>query len=274
MRFAPGLPIALVGCLTLGACATVPKGMVKVPAGPFVMGSSQTDEDLEAVSLGLPEPWFADERPARTMTLPTFYIDRTEVTNQAYGAYVAAHPEASAPDDWARRQVPPGKEDHPVAYVTWHHAEHFCRWLNKRLPTESEWEKAARGPDGLAYPWGNAFDRRKANVSKGPFDRGHTEPVGSHPDGASPYGALDMIGNVWEWVQDDYAPYPGNDQPVEAFHGGFKAMRGLSFEAVGHFPPPTYGEVVAKSARAAFRGYDQPLARLRDVGFRCAKDGR
>jgi formylglycine-generating enzyme required for sulfatase activity len=263
---------ALVFSLTSGGCATVPKGMVRVPAGPFVMGTAQVDEDQDAVSLGLPEPWFADERPARTVTLPTFYIDRTEVTNRAYGTYIAAHPEASAPDDWSRRQVPPGKEDHPVAYVTWHHADHFCRWLEKRLPTEAEWEKAARGPDGLAYPWGNAFDRRKANVSKGPFDRGKTQPVGSHPDGASPYGALDMIGNVWEWVEDDYGPYPGNDTGVEAFHGGFKAMRGLSFEAVGHFPPPTYGEVVAKSARAAFRGYDQPAARLRDVGFRCAKD--
>lgn len=273
MRFAPGLPIAaLVCCLTFGGCATVPKGMVKVPAGPFVMGTSQTDEDLDAISLGLPEPWFADERPARTVTLPTFYIDRTEVTNRAYGAYIASHPEAAAPDDWSRREIPPGREDHPVAYVTWHHADHFCRWLEKRLPTEAEWEKAARGPDGLAYPWGNDFDRRRANVSKGPFDRGRTESVGSHPDGASPYGVLDMIGNVWEWVRDDYAPYPGNDEPVEAFHGGFKAMRGLSFEAVGHFPPPTYGEVVAKSARAAFRGYDQPATRLRDVGFRCAKD--
>jgi formylglycine-generating enzyme required for sulfatase activity len=264
---------AALSCALLCACAA-PKGMVRVPAGTAYVGTTLVDEDLEALNLGLPEPWYVDEHPYHPVHIPTFYIDRTEVTNAAYQAFIDANPLQRAPDDWSLRRFGPGRGELPVVYVSWHDADHYCRWRGARLPTEAEWEKAARGPKGTIYPWGNTFALTRANVSTGPFDRGRARPVGSLPEGASPYGALDMIGNVWEWVADDYAPYPGNLETVDAFGRGYKVTRGLSFEALGHFPPLAYRKVVAVSARASFRGYDHPTARLRDVGFRCVQDHR
>lgn len=271
----PGRLLPILLCLALCACAA-PQGMVKVRGGAFSMGTDMVDEDLEAIHLGLPEPWYVDEHPFHRNSLPTFYIDRTEVTNAAYKEFLDTHPEATAPDDWARRSPPHGLENNPVVYVNWYQADHYCRWKGGRLPTEAEWEKAARGPRALIYPWGNTFDPARANVSTGPFDRGRTAPVGSRPAGAGPYGTVDQIGNVWEWVADDYAPYPGNDEEVTAFgeEPPFKVMRGLSFEAVGHYPALTYHKVVAVSARSSFRGYDHPTSRLRDVGFRCVRTTR
>jgi len=271
----PAMRPTIVLCLALGlllaGCAT-PEGLVKVPGGAFYMGTTLEDTDLEAQSYGLPDPWYVDEHPYRRLKLPTFYLDRTEVTNAEYQAYVDAHPLATAPDDWSLRRFPPGRGAHPVVYVSWHDAEHYCRWRGGRLPTEAEWEKAARGPKANIYPWGNTFDPSRANLSTGPFDRGRTRPVGTLPKGESPYGAEDMVGNVWEWTADDYAPYPGSTDTAEGFGQGFKVVRGLSFEAVGHYPALAYRKVLAVTARASFRGYDHPTARLRDVGFRCAYD--
>jgi iron(II)-dependent oxidoreductase len=255
--------------LFASGCA-VPKGMVKIPGGTFHMGTDMVDEELEALNLGLPEPWFVDEHPFHPVKLKNFFLDSHEVTNADYQAYVDANPKIPAPDDWARRNHPQGKANHPVVYVSWHHARHYCQWTGARLPSEAEWEAAARGDDNRIYPWGNTFNLNKANVSTGPFDRGRTRAVGTTPEGNGPYGNQDLIGNVWEWVDADYLAYDGNEDQVEGFSQNFKVMRGLSFEAVGHFMPRDYAKVIGISSRASFRGYDHSTAKLRDVGFRCA----
>jgi len=248
--------------------------MVRIPGGSFFMGTQMVDEEMEGINLGLPEPFYTDEHPWHSVRVNGFLLDRTEVTNAAYQQFIDANPQIHAPDDWSRRRHPAGQGNYPVAYVTWHHAQHYCQWRGARLPTEAEWEHAARGPENHIYPWGNSFEAYRANLSTGPYDRGRSRPVGTTPGGTSPYGAVDMSGNVWEWVDADYAPYPGSTEGVTAFSENppFKVMRGLSFEALGHFHGDTYQKVVAISARSSFRGYDSPNARLRDVGFRCAAD--
>ncbi|MBI5136437.1 MAG: SUMF1/EgtB/PvdO family nonheme iron enzyme [Nitrospirae bacterium] len=265
--------LLLLSALLLSACA-VPQGMSKVKGGTFHMGTDMVDTEGEALAVGLPEPFYADEHPFHPVRLRTFLMDTTEVTNARYQEFITATPHVPAPLDWSRRTAPQGKEDHPVVYVSWADAQHFCAFAGGRLPTEAEWEAAARGPEMRIYPWGNTWDPAKANVSTGPFDRGRTLPVGSLPAGAGPYGHLDLIGNVWEWVNADYAPYPGNDAPIQAFMEGYKVMRGLGFEAVGHYLPEDYARVMAISARSSFRGFDHPGARLRDVGFRCLYEPR
>ncbi|MFH0878401.1 MAG: SUMF1/EgtB/PvdO family nonheme iron enzyme [Lentisphaerota bacterium] len=174
---------------------------VKVSAGPFLMGSK------EGNSLAL-----ADERPQHTVNIPyDYWIARFPVTNEHYAAYVGKgkHPVS----DWQK------KKDHPVINVSWQDAMAYCKWLNNllkgrlpqglilRLPTEAEWEKAARGTDGSEWPWGNEFDKNKCNSDEG--GKGDTTPVGLYsPQGDSPYGCADMVGNVWEWTHSLYKPYP------------------------------------------------------------------
>ncbi|MSS70723.1 MAG: formylglycine-generating enzyme family protein [Candidatus Latescibacteria bacterium] len=158
-----------------------------------------------------------DEAPPHTVSLDAFAIDRTEVTNAAYALFWKADggPESPhTPGNFEGRgavrwpEAARERPDHPVVGVTWFDAAAYCRWAGKRLPTEAEWEKAARGTDGRVWPWGNAFgggDSARANVYNG--DDGYvqsTAPVGRFPSGASPCGALDMAGNVWEWVADWY----------------------------------------------------------------------
>jgi formylglycine-generating enzyme required for sulfatase activity len=174
-----------------------PTGMAYVPPGEFIMGSDRR----------------LDTQPAHTVYLDAFYIDKTEVTNAQYRMCVAAGvcrtPGNTVYYDNA------GYAQHPVVYVNWNDADAYCRWAGKRLPTEAEWEKAARGTDGWIYPWGNTFDGSKLNYCDQNCSEGwrdtfvddgyaDTAPVGSYPSGASPYGALDMTGNVWEWVADRY----------------------------------------------------------------------
>lgn len=206
--------------LEAGAAGSPGGEMVRVPAGPFLMGCNvRVDAECER-----------DEKP-RMVEVAAFRIDKTEVTVAAYAACVKAGGcsaqglESKFFDDrdqgitescnWNK----PGREQHPINCVDWSHADAYCRWAKKRLPTEAEWEKAARGTDGLKYTWGNdgfgtrlvaniADERAKRNWpywSTAPgYDDGFlfTAPVGSFVDGASPYGALDLIGNVWEWTAD------------------------------------------------------------------------
>jgi formylglycine-generating enzyme required for sulfatase activity len=175
----------------LGLLAAPPalpsQDMVLIPAGPFLAGA--TDGDL-------------DERPVRRVRLPAFHIDRTEVTRTAYSACVRARA-CPPPVDYPDQQVP----SLPQTGVSFAAAVAFCRFVAKRLPTELEWEKAARGPDGRRFPWGAVADCERANygvwAGEGPCGGRHPgrpEPVGRYPSGASPYGALDLAGNVWEWV--------------------------------------------------------------------------
>lgn len=254
----------------LSACTKPPHGMVRVPAGEFLMGTDDVDSDGEALEYGLPHPWYEDEHPLHRVTLPAYFIDTYEVTYQQYKKFLQAvrHP---FPDDWAQGNFPAGKTRFPVAYVSWFDADSYCRWAGNRLPTEPEWEKAARGSESLKYPWGNFFNPALANIAKGPVMVASAVAVGQYEGGKSPYGAQDMIGNVWEWTSDWYLPYTGNDARNENFGQVFRVTRGLSFMGIGHYPPETYTKVASIVARASFRSYDYPNSRLTDLGFRCAR---
>jgi formylglycine-generating enzyme required for sulfatase activity len=177
--------------------------LVLIPAGEFLMGSDpEKDEDARN-----------DEQPQHRVFLPDYYIARTPVTNAQYTAFVEIT-RYIEPQHWRRGEPPSGKEDHPVVSVSWRDAVAYCRWLSEvagkayRLPSEAEWEKAARGTDGRIYPWGNEPpDESRFDFSDG---LAHTTPVGSYPQGASPYGLLDMGGNVAEWTRSYWRDYPYN----------------------------------------------------------------
>jgi formylglycine-generating enzyme required for sulfatase activity len=198
--------------------------MVYVPAGEFLMGA--TDADSAAGE---------HEKPQHSVYVGGFWIDRTEVTNAQFHKCVEAGGCGREPwcwdesnfDDHDRFNAP----DQPVVCVLWNDAQDYAAWVGGRLPTEAEWEKAARGTDGRKYPWGNsAPDCHKAN-HKG--CAGATVAVGSYPAGASPYGALDMAGNVWEWTTDkygeDYYDHSPARNPQGPDSGGFRVMRGGAF---------------------------------------------
>jgi len=175
---------------------------VEVPAGKFIMGSGPKDEPTE------------DEKPQHTVDIPyDYFMARFPVTNAQYAAYVNAQGIKHPVNGWEK------KSDHPVVNVSWKDAMAYCRWWNDLqrnelpsgvvlcLPTEAEWEKAARGTAGLIYPWGNTFDKNKCNLNEGGID--DTTPVGAYsPQGDSPYGAADMVGNVWEWTHSLFKNYP------------------------------------------------------------------
>jgi formylglycine-generating enzyme required for sulfatase activity len=242
--------------------------MVWVPGGPFIMGTHEVDTEGKALELGIVKPWFSDEHPSHKVTLDPYYIDRYEVTQGEYGQFVSKT-NKRPPADWSGRRSPPDRERHPVVFVSWRNASDYCKWKGKRLPNEAEWEKAARGNDERIYPWGNTFDQNRSNI--GGFI-GKTLPVGSYENGKSPYGAYDMIGNVWEWTSDWYQAYPGNTENSEDFGEKFKVLRGSSWAGVGHFPGEEAGKILAHNSRVTFRLFSNPEeSELNDVGFRCAK---
>jgi len=216
---------------------------ITIPAGPFTQGSTRGDED---------------ERPARKVVVKAFAIDRTEVTRGDYARCVAAHRCKPAPGarGGADAAVPDTRDDAqlPITGVDWSDAQAYCRFAGGRLPTETEWEKAARGTDGREYPWGDQADCAKGNwgnfEGEGPCagqNPGHPVVVGHYPAGASPYGVLDLGGNVWEWVADKYDEDPKR-----------RVVRGGS--CCSFFVGP----------RAANRNAWAPDHRDDDLGFRCA----
>ena len=158
--------------------------LVRVPAGPFLMGDDK-----------------------HTVDLPEYYIGKYPVTNQQYAAFVQAT-NACVPNHWKEGKIPAGKENHPVVWITWDESVAFCQWLSQvssheiRLPSQTEWEKAARGTDGPTYPWGNEPPPNPSLCNFTDSGINDTTPVDRYPTGASPYGALDMAGNVWEWTAD------------------------------------------------------------------------
>ncbi|WP_455197974.1 formylglycine-generating enzyme family protein, partial [Kaarinaea lacus] len=156
------------------------------------------------------------------------------------------------------------QDDLPVTGVNWFGAKDFCEWRNSRLPTEAEWEKAARGADGLEYPWGNQWDPKITNTGDdGEWEEG-IAPVGSYKDNRSPYGAYDMAGNVWEWVADWYEPYEGSTYKTDAFGKHNRVLRGGG-GGVGHY-------AISYFFRGATRQFSEPEMESEDVGFRCASD--
>ncbi len=177
-------------------------GMVLVPAGEFIMGSTADDHSAKP-----------DEQPQRVIELPAFYIDQLEVTNIEYKRFLDAT-KWPAPPSWKEGRYPDNFDFLPVTDVSWWDATAYARWAGKRLPTEAEWEKAARGSTGFRFPWGSEFASDRANNDIGLL------PVGSLPLGASPYGALDMAGNAAEWTASVYAPYPAAPGRVPAEFGG------------------------------------------------------
>ncbi len=254
-----------------------------VPSGAFTMGvpTTSSTDDPEAM-------------PAHEVSLAAFFIDVHEVTNGRYARFLAAISEkghASCPKDepagkdhrpldWGTeryRERSPG-DDYPVCGVDWHDARAYAAWAGRRLPTEAEWEKAARGTDGRPLPWGESWPRsRGATGIASPDEKGiyranwrddgdgylYAAPVGKFPEGKSPYGCLDMAGNVWEWTGSELTLYPGHFKHLDAKYpaeqrAGWRVYRGGSFNfgtmdlqtTHRHWKPPTYRDI--------------------DVGFRCA----
>ncbi|HET6465708.1 MAG TPA: formylglycine-generating enzyme family protein [Nitrospiria bacterium] len=251
--------------LVLAGCPknqTPPEGMVLIPAGDFIMGSNKVDTEGKAAEFGTVKPWYLDEHPQHKVNLPSYFMDKYEVTNAAYKPFVDATG-SRPPENWPAGKIPSGRENYPVTYVNWYDAERFCQWAGKRLPTEAQWEKAARGTDGRDYPWGNEFDATKANT--GDTGIGDLTPVGHFEAGKSPYGVYDMAGNVWEWTSDWYQPYAGSDYTSETFGEKFKVIRGSSWGGMGHYAIPYF-------YRTSYRFYISPEGAFPDAGFRCAKD--
>ena len=220
--------------------------MKLIPGGEFVMGSN--------------ERW-DDEAPEYIESVNEFYIDLYEVTNSDYKKFtMATHRET--PYHWPNGEIPQNKENHPVIYVSWYDADEYCKWLGKRLPKEQEWEKAARGNNGRVYPWGNVWALDKSNHPyKGSTG---TEPVGSYPNGRSPYGLYDMSGNVWEWVDSFYLPHPGNTTTRGEYGKDKRVLKGGSW-----FDCLSYG--CGLSAPTFNRSFFTPEVKNNSFGFRCAK---
>lgn len=243
--------------------------MVHIPAGQFLFGTDRVDETGDLLAVGVPKPLYQDEQPQQKPFLKGFYIDRFEVTHRRYQQFLDDLG-AVPPEYWENGAYPEGQADLPVVWVSWYDASNFCDWAGKRLPTEKEWERAARGTDGREYPWGNEFDINKAALSGDSRTRLKLTPVGSHPEGATPEGVHDLVGNVWEWVADDYNGYKGNDKTLAGFGQQQKVVRGHSAANIGHFPGNFYEIVLKEFARAGYRQYMQPDSMGPDVGFRCA----
>ena len=197
---------------------------VMIPAGAFSMGIPDNDPGA-----------FDDEKPVRRVDLPAYRIARVPITNAQYSLYVK-EAQIDPPEHWRGSQPPQGKEDHPVVYINWPGAQGYCRWLSEklgqvvRLPTEAEWEKAARGDQDLRrYPWGNTWDVMRCN--SGELGLGDTSPVGIFSSGASPYGVLDMAGNVFEWCQSrvEANAYDVDDDREDPLGESSRVLRGGSF---------------------------------------------
>lgn len=192
--------------------------MVFIPAGEFPMGTSDEQRTRLIDEHIWDKNWNESELPLHTVYLDAYWIDQTEVTNGQYALCVAdgacQEPrflKSATRDSYFGN---PEFQNYPVVYVDWTMAKAYCTWAGRRLPTEAEWEKAARGTDGRLYPWGNEIDNTRANFTGG-SEGGDTMAVGSFIEGASPYGVLDMAGNVWEWVADEYAQRYYYNSPSE-----------------------------------------------------------
>ena len=247
-------PTALTNAGEVPDPVPVVNGMIFIPAGEFIMGSSL--DDLKNMA-------DLDEFPQRKVFVDAFYIDIHEVTNAQYKIYVDSM-DVEPPHRWENGNYPVGQDGYPVVDISWDEAAAYARFVGKRLPTESEWEKAARGTEGLRFPWGNGFDNTRANNSERLF------PVMSFPGGKSPYGVYDMAGNAAEWVDEWYDAYPRTEDDVipkefasrdQRFpEKKFRVYRGGSWNSFGKF------------LRCANREREKPDKKWLNIGFRCAMD--
>ncbi|MGZ9132991.1 MAG: formylglycine-generating enzyme family protein [Nitrospira sp.] len=256
--------VSLIVWLAASAQAAPPKKiigkdgapMVLVPAGEFTMGSNEGSDD---------------EKPVHHIYLDAYYIDKYEVTVGQYSKFLDAT-SMNAPPMWTTMEQPQHRK-RPVVNLDWEDSNNYCEWAEKRLPTEAEWEKAARGTDGRIYPWGNdPPNQLRANYGKEKWNK-HTAlvPVGQLKDGQSPYGISDLAGNVWEWVSDWYDPDYYATSPSRNPHGPengkYKVLRGGAWDLAPE---------KLRSARRDFNNptsfdYDAPSYRNFTSGFRCAK---
>jgi len=267
----------------LQAMDATPQGMVFVPEGRFYMGASlgkirrfltpfyqppdhilltgEAERNLLFDMLG-----FNSEIPEHLASTRAFYIDRTEVTNLQYGKFVDEIGHAP-PLAWQGGTFPKGEENRPVTGVSYEDALTYAKWAGKRLPTEAEWEKAARGVEGRLYPWGNVYNQDACHHMR-PYDAGPVD-VGSYPAGASPYGCVDMIGNVLEWTQGRFTAYPGDQAQGrrEVFDPNLRVLRGGAWVQHDKKPIP-----IRCSHRFQVAPETTHFYRPGDTGFRCVKD--
>ena len=222
---------------------------VLIPAGRFIMGDDENS-------------------PRREIFVDSFNMDKYEITVGRYGAFLKANGNVKPPEDWETADLQSGSEL-PVVGVDWYDAEAYCKWAGKRLPTETEWEKAARGKDERNYPWGNdpplPDHAQFSKPAKNPVYKDGVARIGAHPKGTSPFGIYDLSGNVWEWVNDWYAESFRRDDvrnPKGPENGTHKVMRGG-----GWYDPPD-------RITATKRMYAEPAQRDDEVGFRCASDAK
>ena len=296
------------GKLSQSKPSTLSVEMLTVPAGKFIMGSNKLDKEGLKDRYGFPEPLYLNEHPEREETLPAFKMDKYEVSNAQYKAFLIAAKgvdRGAVPPAWgqngyglAHSQMKTMELDtlrmiaaehfkldmdtrsmerdalitamleqqkvvdqFPVVGVTWSDAVKFCRWRNARLPTEKEWEKAARGEKGNEFPWGNKWDPKLTNTGDDAEWEEGIAPVGAYADNASVYGIYDLSGNVWEWVADWYQAIPGSAYKDPEYGEKHKVIKGGS-GGMGHY-------AISYFYRNATRQYAEPNTVAEDIGFRC-----
>jgi eukaryotic-like serine/threonine-protein kinase len=252
--------------------------LVFVPAGEFTMGSDADDALAECQKFrsDCQRRWFTNEEPPHSVNVDAFWIDQTEVTNRMYALCVEAgvcqEPTSTGSDTHSSYYGNPEFDNYPVIYVDWSMAKTYCEWADRRLPTEAEWEKAARGENASVYPWGDTFDGSLVNfcdtncsspLTNKSFNDGFADvaPVGSYPSGKSVYGALDMAGNVWEWVSSLYEPYPydATDGRENLTSSDLRVLRGGTW---------IYDDILVRSA---YRRQGNPSSPYSYIGFRCSR---
>jgi len=238
------------------------KEMVLIPAGEFIMGTDRVDDEKTHLKIGAVKPLFVDQQPSRKIFLESYYIDKYEVTNDEYKKFIDETGYDELPGHWEKGTYVQGRENYPVTHVTWREALTYAIWAQKSLPTEAQWEKAARGVDGRLYPWGDNYVKGKSNMDiDGARD---LTKVGTYPEDISPYNVYDLGGNVMEWTMDWYLAYPDSTYKNPRYGKKLKVLRGNAFQQSGHY--------FLEAFRYSFsRTEADPNDYFENVGFRCVK---
>ncbi len=240
---------------------------IEIPSGLAIIGTNLDRADVQ-------------NKPEHKVTLKRFYIDKYLTTNAQYAQFIVAT-KHRPPLDWKQGKIPEQKLLHPVTMVSWNDAKAYCEWAGKRLPTEMEWEKAARGEDGRRWPWGDKMDPTRLNTY---YNVGSTNQVRQYAKGVSPYGVYDMAGNVSQWTASDFSAYEGSKISPEIFKAkvAVEASTGSSQMKVADFVPVDINYKVRRggswksdpfSTSTFHRDFSLPHYASDFFGFRCAKDG-